>query len=204
MRLIVSDLACERGGRLLFSELSFTLEAGNAVALTGANGAGKTSLLSLIAGLLRSHAGEIRLEDGQGLESEIPEEAHLVGHRDGLKSQLLVRENLEFWQAMLPGPPGLPPGLTPLAALARLGLAHVEGTPGAYLSAGQRRRVALARLLVAPRTLWLLDEPTAALDAAARKLLAGLMEEHLATGGLIIAATHEPLGIKATEIRIGA
>jgi heme exporter protein A len=202
LRLIVSDLACERGGRLLFSRLSFRLEAGRAVALTGANGAGKTSLLSLIAGLIRPHQGEIRLEDGEGVWAEPPEEAHLVGHRDGLKSQLLVRENLEFWQAMLGS--SHPPGLTPSAALARLGLAHVEATPGAYLSAGQRRRVALARLLVVPRPLWLLDEPTAALDASSRQVLAELMGEHLARGGLIIAATHEPIGVAATEIRIGA
>ncbi|MFI4988542.1 MAG: heme ABC exporter ATP-binding protein CcmA [Alphaproteobacteria bacterium] len=197
MRLIVSELACERGGRILFEGLGFTLEAGQAAMLTGPNGAGKTSLLSIIAGLLRPRQGEARLEDTNGGEQRLPEDAHLVGHRDAVKSQLLVAENLAFWQALLGSP-----GLSPEAALGALGLRHLFDVPCAYLSAGQHRRVALARLLVSRRPLWLLDEPLAALDAASRFILIELMQAHLATGGLIVAATHEPLGIPATEIAL--
>jgi heme exporter protein A len=197
MRLIVSGLHCERGGRILFSELSFTLEAGNAVMLTGPNGAGKTSLLLILAGLLEAEAGEVGLEGEAGEEPSLPEDAHLVGHRDGVKSQLLVAENLAFWQSLLGGE-----GLSPREALLSLDLAHVLDVPCAYLSAGQRRRVALARLLVSRRPLWLLDEPTAALDAASRARLAELMGAHLAEGGLIVAATHEPIGVPAAEIAI--
>ena len=197
MRLIVSELACERGGRVLFSGMSFTVESGEAALLTGPNGAGKTSLLSILAGLLKPLSGAARLED-EGEEIELSEEAHLIGHRDGLKSQLLVSENLSFSQALLGSP-----SLSSKAALATLELEHVLHLPCAYLSAGQRRRVALARLLVARRPLWLLDEPTAALDSASRAVLTKLMGDHLAGGGLIVAATHEPLGIGAAEIRIG-
>jgi heme exporter protein A len=198
LRLIVSELACERGGRVLFSGMGFAVESGGAALLTGPNGAGKTSLLSILAGLSKPLAGEARLEDAEGEEAELSEEAHLIGHRDGLKSQLLVSENLGFSQAMLGAP-----SLSPKAALAALGLEHVLDLPCAYLSAGQRRRVALARLLVSRRPLWLLDEPTAALDSASRALLTKLMGDHLAAGGLVVAATHEPLGIEAAEIRIG-
>jgi heme exporter protein A len=198
LRLIVSELACERGGRVLFSGMSFVVEAGGASLLTGPNGAGKTSLLSIMAGLLEANSGEARLEDAEGEERQLPEDAHLVGHRDGLKSQLLVSENLDFWQALLGSP-----WHAPREALAKLGLEHLLDVPCAYLSAGQRRRVALARLLVSRRPLWLLDEPTAALDGASRALLMRLMNEHLAAGGLIVAATHEPIGIPASEIRIG-
>ena len=198
LRLTVADIACERGGRLLFSGLGFSLGAGEALLLKGPNGAGKTSLLMIIAGLLRPLEGEARLAAEGGDERELPEEAHLVGHRDGLKSQLSACENLSFWRAMLGAP-----GLTPEAGLAALGLPHVPHLPCAFLSAGQRRRVALARLLVSRRPLWLLDEPTAALDAASRGLLAELMRGHLASGGLIVAATHEPIGIAAAEIEVG-
>jgi heme exporter protein A len=197
-RLVLSEIACRRGGRLLFEGLSFTVDAGGAALLTGANGAGKTSLLLIVAGLLRSEAGEARLEGPAGAVESLAEAAHLVGHRDGLKSQLTVAENLGFVQALFDAP------RQPLGpALDAVGLAHLADTPVAYLSAGQRKRAALARLLVAPRPLWLLDEPATALDAAARAMLATLMGEHLARGGMILAATHEPIGIAAPRIRIG-
>jgi heme exporter protein A len=198
LRLIVSELACERGGRVLFSGMGFTVERGGAAFLTGPNGAGKTSLLSILAGLLKPLSGEARLEDARDEDVYLSEETHLIGHRDGVKSQLLVSENLDFWQAILGTA-----WLSPKEALARLGLEHVLNLPCAYLSAGQRRRVALARLLVSRRPLWLLDEPTTALDSASRALFAMLMSDHLAGGGLIVAATHEPLGISGAEIRIG-
>ena len=198
MRLIVSGLACGRVGRILFQGLDFSLEAGNALTLTGPNGAGKTSLLLILAGLLEPAAGEVALEGEAGGEPGSSEDAHLVGHRDGLKTQLSVAENLRFSRSLFGAP-----GLDPPAAIERLALAHLLDVPCAYLSAGQRRRVALARLLVAHRPLWLLDEPTAALDAASRLRLADMMRAHLSEGGLIVAATHEPIGIAATEIAIG-
>jgi heme exporter protein A len=207
MRLIGANIAIERGGRRLFSDLSFEAAAGEALLVTGPNGAGKSSLLRAIAGLLRVAAGAMTLE-GADDPSSLGEQAHYVGHADALKGALTAGENLDFWAAMLgaDGAPGkfekghMPAG----AALDRLGLAHVVDFPVAALSAGQRRRVALARLLVAYRPLWLLDEPTAALDAAAQTRLAEIMRAHLAAGGMIVAATHAPLGLDARELKLGA
>src|SRR5947209_7376258 len=159
MRLIGADIAIERGGRQLFSHLNFAVASGEALAVTGRNGAGKSSLLRAIAGLLPIGAGELALDGGQNDES-IGGQAHYLGHADALKESLTARENLDFWASML----GAAPAIDAAAALARLGLAHVIDFPVAILSAGQRRRVALARLLVAERPLWLLDEPTSALD----------------------------------------
>ena len=199
MRLVVSELGCERGGRLLFSGLSFSIAEGQTAILIGPNGAGKTSLISVIAGLLRPQSGTVCMKVDGVEEPQIAELTHLVGHRDGLKAQLLVEENLVFSQQLLG-----PPASTPRDALAALGLAHVSRTPTAYLSAGQRKRVALARLILSRRPLWLLDEPMAALDENSRGLLAGLMRGHLESGGMILAATHGPLGISGDEIRIGS
>lgn len=190
-------LACRRGGRLIFDGLSFRLANGEAIALTGRNGAGKSSLIAMLCGRLRPEAGAIRLEGFD--DAPLAEAAHLVGHRDGLKSALTAAENLRFAQDVLGAP-----GLNPAEALAAVGLPHVGALPVGYLSAGQRRRVALARLLVSARPLWLLDEPLAALDAASQSMLAGLMQAHLAAGGAILAATHGPLGLDgARELRIG-
>ena len=198
MQLAVDNLACRRAGRRVFEHLSFTLGAGEALAVTGRNGAGKSTLIAAIAGLVQRHAGEIRAS-GIG-ERTLPESLHLVGHRDGLKGSLTVEENLAFATDLLGSP-----SLAPAEALARVGLPGAAHLPVAYLSAGQRRRVALARLLVARRPLWLLDEPLTALDTAGQKLLAGIMAEHLAGGGLILAATHAPLPIEnARELRLGA
>ena len=166
--------------------------------MTGRNGAGKSSLLAILSGRLRPDAGRIDVADVG--EASLPECLHAVGHRDGLKSSLTAGENLLFAQRLL-GAPRLSPG----DALERLGLGHAHDLPVAYLSAGQRRRVALARLLVCARPLWLLDEPTAALDTASQAVLAGLMEAHRAGGGLVIAATHQALGLAAAaELRIEA
>ena len=196
MRLSVDDLACRRSGRRIFSGLSFALGPGEALTVTGRNGAGKSSLLAILAGRLRPDAGRLAVTDVG--DATLPECLHAVGHRDGLKAALTAGENLAFARALL-GAPAMEPG----AALARLGLAHALNLPVAYLSAGQRRRVALARLLVSARPLWLLDEPTAALDTASQGLLAGLMAEHRAGGGLVAAATHQALGLAdARELRI--
>ncbi|AWB25438.1 heme ABC exporter ATP-binding protein CcmA [Methylobacterium currus] len=198
MRLIAENLACRRSGRRVFAGLSFTLEAGEALTVTGRNGAGKSSLLAILAGRLRPEAGRL-VAEGVG-ERTIPECLHVVGHRDGLKGALTAQENLVFARDLLGEA-----DLDPRAALARLGLAHAAALPVAYLSAGQRRRVALARLLVCRRPLWLLDEPTAALDVASQGALAGLMRGHLAEGGLVIAATHQALGLEsARELSVEA
>ena len=202
MRLIGADITIERGGRRLFSGLSFEAGAGAALIVTGPNGAGKSSLLRAIAGLLRIASGGIRL-DGGDAEQTLGEQAHYLGHADALKGALTAGENLAFWAAMLGAdkPPAAP--LSVAAALERVGLAHIVDFPVTALSAGQRRRVALARLLVAYRPLWLLDEPTAALDSAAQARLAEIMRAHLASGGLIVAATHAPLGLTGEELKLG-
>ncbi|TXM73099.1 heme ABC exporter ATP-binding protein CcmA [Methylobacterium sp. WL103] len=189
MRLTVDALTCRRSGRRIFSGLSFAIGPGEAITVTGRNGAGKSSLLAILSGRLRPDSGRLTVHD-MG-EAALPECLHAVGHRDGLKSSLTAAENLAFAQSLLGTK-----WLSPRAALDRLGLAHALDLPVAYLSAGQRRRVALARLLVCARPLWLLDEPTAALDTASQGVLAGLMAEHRAAGGLVIAATHQALGLE--------
>jgi heme exporter protein A len=203
MRLIGADITIERGGRRLFSGLSFEAGAGAALIVTGPNGAGKSSLLRAIAGLLRMAAGDIRLEGGDADES-LGEQAHYLGHADALKGALTAGENLAFWAAMLGADAAPARGLSAGAALDRVGLSHVINFPVVALSAGQRRRLALARLLVAYRPLWLLDEPTAALDAGAQARLAEIMHAHLSAGGLIVAATHTPLGLAGQELKLGA
>jgi heme exporter protein A len=198
MRITARELACVRGGREVFAGLGFSLAAGEALLLTGPNGAGKTTLLRLIAGLLMPSAGRLELDGGER-DLTLAEQAHYLGHRDALKTSLSVAENLDFWATYLGrgGPAGE-------AALAAVGLADLARLPAAYLSAGQRRRLSIARLLAAPRPIWLLDEPTAALDAAAQARLADLMRAHLAGGGLIIAATHGPVGLAgARELKMG-
>jgi heme exporter protein A len=198
VRITVKNLVCRRSGRLVFADVSFTLAAGEALVVTGRNGAGKSSLLALLAGRLRPDGGSIAVE-GLG-EDGLAEHLHAVGHRDALKPALTAEENLAFVRDLFGRP-----GLSPREALDAVGLAHAASLPVAYLSAGQRRRVALARLLVAHRALWLLDEPTAALDVGAQNTLLHLMTAHLSGGGLIVAATHAPLGIGgAKELQLDA
>ncbi|KQO73309.1 MULTISPECIES: heme ABC exporter ATP-binding protein CcmA [unclassified Methylobacterium] len=198
MRLTAQDLAVRRSGRRIFANLSFALGPGEALMVTGRNGAGKSTLLAVLAGRLKPEAGTVAASEVG--EATLSECLHVVGHRDGLKSPLTAEENLAFARDLLGAPTA-----TPRAALEELGLGHALRLPVAYLSAGQRRRVALARLLVCRRPLWLLDEPTAALDAASQAVLAGMMARHRATGGLVIAATHQALGLAdAQELRIEA
>jgi heme exporter protein A len=198
MRLSGRGVGCIRGGREVFSGLDFEASTGEALAVTGPNGSGKTSLLRLIAGLLTLAGGSIGLEGSEpGLT--LPEQAHYLGHRDALKPALSVLENLVFWRDFLGGEAS-----DATKSLAAVGLDHAAHLPAAFLSAGQRRRLSVARLLAVRRPVWLLDEPASALDASGQSLFAGLMRDHLARGGLIIAATHAPLGIEARELRIGA
>ena len=196
MRLTAQNLSLERGGRRLFAGVSFTLNPGEALIVTGPNGAGKSSLLRAIAGFLPLSEGAVRW-DGEGSAEEA---IHYLGHLDALKGALTASENLAFWGAALGGG-----GLQAAEALALLGLPHVADLPVRALSAGQKRRVALARLLVAKRPLWLLDEPTTALDVAAQGRFADLMRAHLGEGGLVVAATHAPLGLEgARALTLGA
>jgi heme exporter protein A len=197
LRIFVSDLACSRGERRLFQGLGFMLDSGEAMVVTGPNGVGKTTLLRALAGFVRPDKGSIKLE---GTTEDIPmaEASHFVGHRDGLKGALTVRENLELAPALL-GSRGIAAG----EAAARLNLMPLLDLPVAVLSAGQRRRAALARLLVAERPIWLLDEPTAALDAASSVLVETMLRDHASSGGIVIATTHLPLHLSADELAFG-
>ena len=197
MRLSGRQVSCIRGGREVFSGLDFEAAAGQALAVVGPNGSGKTSLLHLIAGLLAPAAGSLVLEGGD-TELTLPEQSHYLGHRDALKPALSVAENLSFWRDFLGGDAG-----DLASCLATVGLGHAIHLPAAYLSAGQRRRLSIARLLVVKRPVWLLDEPTSALDTAGQELFAGVTRDHLAGGGIVIAATHAPLGIETRELRMG-
>jgi heme exporter protein A len=207
MRLSGRGVRCVRGGREVFSGLDFAASSGEALAVTGPNGSGKTSLLRLVAGLLTIADGAIDLEGGER-ELTLPEQAHYLGHRDALKPALSVAENLAFWRDFLGGETFGAKACDAKTcdvrkSLAAVGLDHAAHLPAAYLSAGQRRRLSIARLLAVRRQVWLLDEPASALDAAGQTMFAGLMSDHLARGGLIIAATHTPLGIAARELRLG-
>lgn len=196
LKLVVSDLTLARGERRVLAGLGFSVASGEALIVTGPNGAGKSTLLRALAGLLEPVGGRVTMEGAEGGPATY---AHYLGHAEALKPALTARENLSFWAAMLGAN-----GATPEAALRQFTLAHVAELPVGWLSAGQRRRVALARLLMAPRPVWLLDEPATALDAAAQANFAALMGAHLKSGGMIVAATHAPLGLAgARELQLG-
>jgi heme exporter protein A len=193
MRLSATDLACRRGGREVFAGVSFSVAAGESLTIRGRNGAGKSSLLRMVVGLVRIAGGRLALEGGDP-ELTVAEQAHYLGHLDALKPSLSVEENLRFWSAFL-GAAAVDPN-EPLRAV---GLDALADLPAAYLSAGQRRRLSIARLLAVERPLWLLDEPTSTLDAAAQTKLGEIMQAHLAGGGIILAATHSPLQLEGAR-----
>ena len=194
MRLSVKHLVVDRGVRRIVDDLSFAVDAGEALVLVGPNGAGKTTVIRTVAGLIGVAGGSIALEGGDS-ERELPAQAHYIGHLNALKPSLTVEENLRFWAAYLGG--GAVHGAAIDAALVAFDLEPLAMIPAGYLSAGQKRRACLARLIVTPRPLWLLDEPTVSLDAASVALLARQVGQHAAGGGLVLAATHIPLGLAA-------
>ena len=189
LRLKAENIACERGGRLVFSNLSFALQAGEMLELRGANGSGKSSLLRLLAGLNSLSAGIISFENGSP-DLSLAEQAHYIGHADANKTALTVAENLNFWAAFLGG------NQTPLQAFNLEALADDQAL---LLSAGQRRRLALSRLHCAQRPVWLLDEPDVGLDSASRIILQNQITRHLDEGGIALMATHAEFGFKAAK-----
>ncbi|HEV7416348.1 MAG TPA: heme ABC exporter ATP-binding protein CcmA [Tianweitania sediminis] len=191
MRLTAQDLGAERGGERIFSGLHFAIGAGEALLVTGPNGAGKSTLLQVLCGLLPAAEGTILLE-GAGEEwPTVAAAAHYLGHGNAMKPAMSVEENLRFWREF-----NGEPCLEVDEALEEVGLGSLGHLPFSTLSTGQRRRAAIARLLVSWRPIWLLDEPTAGLDARSETRFTALMEAHRADGGLIIAATHWPLHLQ--------
>ncbi|MDP2619576.1 MAG: heme ABC exporter ATP-binding protein CcmA [Hyphomicrobiales bacterium] len=191
MRLIGEGLTCERGGRELFHGVGIRLASGEGLLIEGPNGSGKTTLIRAIAGLGRFAAGSLNLEGGEA-EASLGEQAHYVGHADATKAQLTVAENLAFWTRFLGGG-DISEGL------AVFDLNDIADLPAQFLSAGQRRKLSLSRLKLVPRPIWLLDEPTASLDRMAQERLARLMDDHVATGGILLATTHMELGAKFAQ-----
>jgi heme exporter protein A len=195
MRLIAENLGGERGGETVFSNIGFALDKGEALIVTGPNGSGKSTLLRVVAGLLPAAAGKVLVEGGGEAFPTVASASHYLGHLNAMKTALSVEENLGFWRAFQ-GEPGL--GVEEaLETVALGGLGHL---PFGYLSTGQRRRASIAKLLVSRRPVWLLDEPTAGLDKASEERFAGLMRGHLGEGGILVAATHLPLGLEGAKV----
>ena len=197
MELNAKDLTCERGGRTVFRDVSFALKPHQLMQLTGPNGSGKSSLLRLIAGLNEAQTGSITLSGGAP-DLSIGQQAHYIAHQEAVKTALSVHENLAFWRDFMGGG-------DVVEALDAFDLTRLSSYPAGLLSAGQKRRLALARLVLVPRVLWLLDEPTVGLDIASLGRLVSVMDAQLARGGMIIAATHVPLGREPdSRLELGA
>ena len=204
MRLVVDKIAGTRGGNVLFSDISVVLERGQGLIVTGPNGSGKSTLLRIVAGLMRPSAGVVSYEDDQGM---VVEACHYLGALNAMKDQLTVRENLAFWAAHLSiengrqthGDDAESVRRSPETALEAVRLPHVIDTPFGYLSTGQKRRVAIARLLCVHRPVWLVDEPTSGLDKASEGLFADIAKSYLASGGIVVAATHVDLGLEGLQ-----
>lgn len=194
------NLACIRGERLVFSGIGFAVKAGEMLVVTGANGSGKTSLLRIVCGLLEAAEGEIRWSgsSAQSLGEEYFAKLAYLGHQNGLKEDLSAAENIRYWTG-ISGTVVAPDEAR--RALARLGLGGREDFPVRWLSQGQKRRAALARLLVAKRPLWVLDEPFAGLDRASTMTVESLLQEHLERGGMAMLTTHQDLGAVAATVR---
>lgn len=201
LTLLAENLTQSRGSRLLFEHVSFSIKPGETMLLTGPNGSGKTTLLRTLAGYMHPISGTVGLGGGGAAGSALVEKCHFVGHLNALKPQFTVQENLSFWVQFF-GPTAYAGRV--VTALNRLNLVDIADIPAGYLSAGQKRRLGLARLLLAPRPIWLLDEPTAALDASSAAAIETLISEHTDGGGLAVVATHLPLNIpRLRELRLG-
>jgi len=192
LNLIIDKLTCVRGDKMLFEDLSFNVQQGEVLEIKGPNGVGKSSLLRIIAGLAPAYSGAVLLSESTESDLVVEENVHFLSHQNALKDGLSVLDNLIFWHRFCDTP-----SLSPHEALLKVALPHLAELPVGVLSAGQKRRVAFARLLVAHRPIWLLDEPTAALDKAADEQVGALISEHAAAGGMVLAATHLPLKIDA-------
>ncbi len=201
MRLIAERLGGERGGEPVFSGVDFALSGGEALVVTGPNGSGKSTLLRVLCALLPAAEGKVSFEGGGEAFPTVASACHYLGHQNGMKTALTVAENLAFWRDFLGGTDGALPAPEALDAV---GLGDIGHLPFGYLSTGQRRRAAIARLLVSRRPVWLLDEPTAGLDRASEARFSEMMTTHCRAGGIVVAATHLPLGIEAQELRMGA
>jgi heme exporter protein A len=196
MQLIAKDLTCDRGGRRVFSNLSFAVGAGQLLEITGANGTGKSTLLRLIAGLSDPVSGRVVFEGGNR-ELDLPQQAHLIAHQDAIKPALTTVENLRFWLNFFSGG-------DLQQALGSFDLAPLADHPAALLSEGQKRRLALSRLALVKRPIWLLDEPTVGLDSRSRERLMGLIGTHLAERGMVLVSTHVALGLEPdVVVRLG-
>ncbi|THV12022.1 heme ABC exporter ATP-binding protein CcmA [Rhizobium rhizophilum] len=199
MRLEAENLSARRGDDLIFVNVSFTLGPGDALVLTGRNGSGKSTLLRVLAGLLRPETGRaVCICHSDDEVRPAGELSHYLGHRNGMKRELTVAENLVFWKLFLGDTAG-GRSLEVEEAAAAVDLADITHLPYGYLSAGQQRRFAMARLLVAHRPIWILDEPTAALDRRADTMFEELVRQHRQAGGIVIAATHQPLGMEGAK-----
>jgi heme exporter protein A len=193
MRLIAEKLEAMRGGETVFRRIGFSVSSGESLVVTGPNGSGKSTLLRVLAGLLPASSGTVRVEGGEE-DAAVAASCHYLGHDNAMKTALTVTENLRFWQRFMGNP-----ALGVQEALDAVGLGTIGHLPFGYLSTGQRRRSAIARLLVSHRPVWLLDEPTAGLDAASERSFAALMTAHVRDGGILVAATHLPLGIDGAK-----
>lgn len=189
MQLSVNNLAARRGDEVLFHHLDFTLSSGKLLTVTGPNGIGKSTLLRIIAGFYSPDDGTVSLED-EGIRFPVGIASHYLGNQNAMKTHLSVLNNLKFWSQF-----DETPFLSPLEALDKVELLGVEHLPFGVLSTGQKRRVAIARLLLSYRPLWLVDEPTSGLDATASSIFSRIMQTHLEHSGMIVAATHLVLGL---------
>lgn len=209
--LTAENLTCLRGNRLVFRDVGFRVEAGQVLSLEGPNGAGKSSLLRMIAGFLAPASGSIWLSSDKGEVRDGEERgqyAGWLGHHDAAKPQLSPRETLQFFRRLYLSQPN-PLNVEAVvdqhgvqAVLDHVGLGKAADLPCQYLSAGQKKRLSLARLILGARPLWLLDEPFAALDAAGKALVADLIKARCAAGCIVIAATHEPLGMESARLQL--
>jgi heme exporter protein A len=190
MTLKIDQLVVYRGERYLFGAISTNINSGEMLTITGRNGVGKSSLLAVLSGLIKPYSGIVSFNHDRDLSTY----NHLIAHKDGLKNALTAYENLMFDQALLGEP-----HFTPDEAIKSVDLVHVRDLPIAYLSAGQRKRVALARLLISKRPLWLLDEPTSALDHTSQTILYKLIVEHRTQGGIVVVATHSSLDVASSH-----